>query len=105
MPPFSTSWASAEWLVFLAGIALVVGGIGLATGTLTRWSAILLIAVLVPITVTVQLNPESLGPLFKNVAILGGLFYFAVNGARILSVDAALSACRRPSTIAETAPV
>lgn len=87
----ATALAPAELLVHLAGVALFVGGLGLITGTLTRVAAIGLICVLIPITITVQLSPASLGPLFKNVAILGGLIYFAVNGAACVSVDAWLA--------------
>lgn len=83
----ATQFASAELLVILAGIALLVGGVGLATGTFTRISATGLILILIPITITVQISPATLGPLFKNVAILGGLIYFATNGAACCSVD------------------
>lgn len=83
----ATQFASAELLVVLAGIALVIGGIGLVSGTFTRTSAAGLILVLIPITITVQISPATLGPLFKNVAILGGLIYFASNGAAYFSVD------------------
>jgi putative oxidoreductase len=91
----ATSMASAETLVLLAGVALVAGGTGLLAGAKTRLSALLLIAVLVPITLTVQVGSGDLGPLFKNVALLGGLIHFATNGAPALSVDR-LFAVRRP---------
>lgn len=87
----ATDLADPELLVKLAGFALLAGGVGLITGAFTRWSALILIAVLIPITITVQLNPTSVGPLFKNIAILGALIYFAANGASVFSVDAALS--------------
>ena len=87
----ATSWASPVLLVKLAGLALVVGGLGLVTGTFTRWAAGLLMAVLIPITITVQVGPDSVGPLFKNIAIFGALVYFAANGASAFSIDAALA--------------
>ena len=93
----ATSFAPAIVLIYLAGVALLIGGLGLLTGTLTRISAIGLIAVLTPITITVQISPASLGPLFKNVAILGGLIYFAVNGAAYASVDALLRRRTEPA--------
>lgn len=38
-------------------------------------------AILIPITITIQTeSAETLGPLFKNIAIFGGLIYFAQFG-------------------------
>ncbi|OYZ21704.1 MAG: hypothetical protein B7Y39_08875 [Bdellovibrio sp. 28-41-41] len=68
--------------VFLAGIVLLIGGIGLMLGSWTKVSALALIAVLIPITLTAQLGgEESVGPLFKNIALIGGLIYFAYFGS------------------------
>lgn len=79
---------SPKLLVILSGAALFAGGLALAIGLLTRWAAIGLALVLVLITVTVQFgNPEGLGPLFKNVALLGGLLHWALEGAGRLSLD------------------
>lgn len=83
-----TSWADILTIVmplnlhaFLAGVVLVVGGLGLLFGSKTRISALALVSVLIPITITVQTDSaETLGPLFKNIAILGGLIYFAYFG-------------------------
>lgn len=73
---------------FLAGLVLLGGGLGLFFGSKTRYSALALISVLLPITVTVQMDSkESLGPLFKNIAILGGLIFYAHFGTRGWSVD------------------
>ena len=79
--------APSTTLVWLAGVALLAGGLALLVGFQTRLAALGLIAVLVPITLTVQLTPEAVGPLFKNVAILGGLVFFAAHGAEGYSVD------------------
>lgn len=83
-----TSWA--EFLAvlmplnihaFMAGVVLVIGGLGLFFGSKTRLSALTLMAVLIPITITVQTDSaDTLGPLFKNIAIFGGLIYFAQFG-------------------------
>ena len=83
----ATSIAPAEPLVLLAGGALLAGGIGLLLGVQTRLAAGLLILVVLPITVTIQVGRPTLGPLFKNVAILGGLLYFAAHGAGPVSLD------------------
>jgi putative oxidoreductase len=87
----ATSIAPAEPLVLLAGGALLAGGLGLLLGIQTRLAAGLLILVVIPITITVQIGRPTLGPLFKNVAILGGLLYFAAHGAGPLSLDRQIS--------------
>lgn len=87
----ATALAPSHLLVILAGVALLAGGAALLVGWRTRAAAALLILVLIPITVTVQVGAEELGPLFKNVAILGGLIHFAVAGASGVSVDGALA--------------
>jgi uncharacterized membrane protein YphA (DoxX/SURF4 family) len=86
----ATSLASAETLVILSGVALLVGGGLLLTGYKTRYAALLLALVLIPITLTVQVSVQSLGPLFKNIAIMGILVFFMVNGAPAYSLDAYL---------------
>lgn len=71
-----------------SGIILVLGGFGLFLGFKTRLSSFLLIVMLIPITLTVQLQGvETTGPLFKNIALLGGLVYFSYFGARGWSID------------------
>jgi putative oxidoreductase len=71
---------SPEIAVFASGIGMVIAGIALMFGFKTRYAAIILIAILIPITLTIQLGQVStLGPLFKNVAIMGGLIFFAFN--------------------------
>ena len=69
-----------ETAVILSGIIMLVAGISLLLGFKTRIAATVLIAVLIPITLTVQVGQiTTLGPLFKNVAILGGLLFFSIN--------------------------
>lgn len=97
----ATSLAPADPLVTLAGIGLLSCGAGLMIGFKTRWAALGLIAIVIPITVTVQIGSvETLGPLFKNIGLLGGLTYFATHGARSWSLDDILDhqQVRRSST-------
>lgn len=90
--PFSfiaTALAPPEAMVTLAGIALLVGGLALLVGYRTRTAALLLIALIIPITLTVQIGRvATLGPLFKNIGLMGALIYFATHGADSWSVDA-----------------
>jgi putative oxidoreductase len=83
----ATSVAPPEPLVLLAGAALLVGGVCLLTGYRTQDAAVLLILLVIPITITIQLGRSTLGPLFKNIAILGALLYFATHGAGPFSFD------------------
>ena len=92
---WATSVAPPEWLVLAAGVALLVGGLSLLVGFATRWTAVGLILVVLPITITVQLEGiETLGPLFKNIGLMGGLVYFATHGAESWSVDEVLRRSR-----------
>ncbi|MBT0606730.1 DoxX family protein [Aequorivita echinoideorum] len=69
-----------EWLIILSGIAMLVAGFFFLIGYKTKWAAIVLMAVLIPITLTIQVGQiTTLGPLFKNVAIFGGLIFFVMN--------------------------
>lgn len=69
-----------QWLIILSGIIMLVAGFSFLIGYKTKWVAIVLIAVLIPITLTVQVGQmTTLGPLFKNIAILGGLLVFVLN--------------------------
>ncbi|MFW6054086.1 MAG: DoxX family protein [Persicimonas sp.] len=89
MGHLATALAPATTLVVLAGIALLAGGLALLAGLKTRLAALGLIAVLIPITLSVQVgDAASLGPLFKNIGLAGGLIYFAAHGADTWSIDA-----------------
>lgn len=84
---FATFFGNLYWLGILSGIALLTGGIALLFGIYTRWAAIGLFLVLVPITITIQLgNGIFHGPLWKNVALFGGLVFFIINNPKVFSI-------------------
>ncbi|WP_417265771.1 DoxX family protein [Brumimicrobium sp.] len=69
-----------EVAVIASGIVMISAGIALLIGFKTRWAAILLLLVLIPITLTIQVGQvQSMGPLFKNIGLAGGLLFFAMN--------------------------
>lgn len=76
-------------LLWLSGLAFVVAGATLALGWMTRASAIILFVTLVPVTIAIHVVPDSshVGPLFKNVAILGALLLIWARGAGAYALD------------------
>ena len=89
-------WASAVNLIgdpslmlWLSGIAFVAAGTTLALGWMTRASALVLFVTLVPVTIAIHVVPDTshVGPLFKNIAILGALLLFWARGPGAYSLD------------------
>lgn len=77
---FAYLFGDPQLLVILSGIAMLVAGLAFLIGFQTRWAAVILLLVLIPITLTVQVGQiNTLGPLFKNIAIIGGLLFFILN--------------------------
>lgn len=76
-------------LLWLSGIAFVVAGFTLAIGFMTRASTLILFVTLVPVTITTHLvfDPAHVGPLFKNVAILGALLLIWARGPGAYALD------------------
>lgn len=76
-------------LLWLSGIIFILAGISLALGWKTRLSALLLFITLLPITITIHVVPDKshVGPLFKNIALLGALFYLWANGPGNCALD------------------
>jgi putative oxidoreductase len=73
-------FGNPELLINISGIVMLVAGICLLLGMGTRYAAVVLALVLLPITLTVQVGQiTTLGPLFKNIAIMGGLLFFIQN--------------------------
>ena len=69
-----------SWMLWMSGAVFVVFGFSLALGFLTRISALLILITLIPVTITQHVAPGHMGPLFKNIAIMGALLYFYANG-------------------------
>ncbi len=70
-------------LLWLSGGVFILFGLLLALGLLQRLSALLLFVTLVPITVSVHIAPGHVGPLLKNVAILGALLFIYAQRGRV----------------------
>lgn len=80
MYEFFPAFISPQILVVAVGVGLLIGGLMLLANQFTRYAAIALLVLLIPITITVQLQGlETMGPLFKNVAIAGALLFFINN--------------------------
>ena len=62
-------------LLQLSGAAFIMFGLLLAIGQFKRISALVLFVTLVPVTLAIHIAPGHMGPLLKNVAILGALLY------------------------------
>ena len=67
-------------LLWLSGGIFVLFGLLLMFGLLQRLSVLVLFATLVPITLSIHLAPGHVGPLLKNVAILGALLLVYARG-------------------------
>ena len=87
----------ARLAVPLSGILALAGGLGVLLGYQTRWSALALVAFLVPITVMmhgfwriddpVAMNVQR-AHFFKNIALIGAALMIAQLGAGPFSLDA-----------------
>lgn len=86
---------SPSLMLYASGAVLTAAGCALLFGFQTRWAALALLLTLIPITATVHLAPGHAGPLFKNVALMGGLIHFAVRGPGVWGLDTRASAGQR----------
>ena len=77
---FAAFFGNLELLVIISGIVMLLAGFSFMIGFKTRWAAIVLLVILIPISITIQVGQiTTLGPLFKNIAIAGGLLFFILN--------------------------
>lgn len=84
---FANLFGNPHFLGILAGYVLLIFGIAFLLGIFTRWSAIALFLVLIPITITIQMgNGMMHGPLWKNIALFGGLLFFIINNPKSYSI-------------------
>ena len=82
------SYLPVELLISLAGVGLCIGGLALLVGFRTKWAALGLLGIIIPITLVIQTQGlHTIGPLFKNVGLTGGLIYFWANGSTQLALD------------------
>lgn len=73
-------FGSFEFMAIASGVVLLIAGILFLIGIYTQWSAWILFLSLIPITFIIQMNNGVLhGPLWKNIAIFGGLIVFMTN--------------------------
>lgn len=78
-----TAIADPSLLLWMSGAVFVVFGITLAAGFMARLSALIILLTLLPITFFTHVAPGHVGPLFKNIAIMGalGVLWFKGGGA------------------------
>lgn len=84
---FATFFGDPYLLGIATGYALFFAGLAFLLGVFTRWTALTLFLVLVPITITIQLGNGLIhGPFWKNVALFGGLLFFILNNPKAYSI-------------------
>lgn len=79
---------SPKAVVIISGIVMLTADTALLIGFKNWIAAIILFAVLIPITLTIQLGQvETMGPLFKNVAILGSFLFSVLIHFQIIKIN------------------
>lgn len=87
MGSFARSFGDPQLLSTLSGYLLLLGGIAFMAGILSRYAAAILFLVLIPITIMMQTgNGLFHGPLWKNIALFGGLLFFIINNPKVYSI-------------------
>lgn len=84
---FASMFGDPHVLGIISGYVLLIFGITFLLGVFTRWSAVILFLTLIPITITIQMGNGILhGPLWKNIALFGGLLFFILNNTKPYSL-------------------
>lgn len=87
MGDFASFFGDPYFMGLFTGYTLLIVGVTFLFGILTRWSALTLFLVLIPITITIQMgNGIMHGPLWKNIALFGGLLFFIINNPKVYSI-------------------
>lgn len=92
----ATAGLPATTLLLIGAAAIeILGGLGLLLGFMTRWAALALIVFLIPTTLifhAANVSESAQGHMqliqvLKNLAIIGGLLKFMLEGAGAYSLD------------------
>lgn len=84
---YASMFGDPHVLGIISGYVLLIFGITFLLGVFTRWSAVILFLTLIPITITIQMGNGILhGPLWKNIALFGGLLFFILNNPKPYSL-------------------
>lgn len=84
---FASMFGDPHVLGIISGYVLLIFEITFLLGVFTRWSAVILFLTLIPITITIQMGNGILhGPLWKNIALFGGLLFFILNNPKPYSL-------------------
>ncbi|MTG97425.1 DoxX family protein [Myroides albus] len=74
-------------LGIISGYAMILFGVLFLIGFMVRYVAAILFVILIPITITIQMGNGLLhGPLWKNIALFGGLLFFILNDFKSCSL-------------------
>lgn len=80
---FALFFGDAYTLGLVSGYVLLLVGVSFLLGIFTRWSALILLLALIPITITIQMSDGPLhGPLWKNIALAGALMFFIISNPK-----------------------
>lgn len=84
---YASMFGDPHVLGIISGYVLLIFGITFLLGVFTRWSAVILFLTLIPITITIQMGNGILhGPLWKNIALFGGMLFFILNNPKPYSL-------------------
>ncbi len=95
----SKGMPATEFLLVLAILIEVLGGLAIIIGYQTKWAAWALFLFMIPATLIFHTNfsdPNQIIHFLKNISMMGGLLYIAASGAGPLSLDAKRQGKKKP---------